>query len=769
MAAPSPCPPTERLQQLLTGEPSATEQAELIAHLDHCSACQQTLDKLVGADPALLGAASALQVQTYAEEAPLRRVLVDLGSDANPTLPHRPHARAAWVQSLLRPADSPDALGQLDSYLVTELLGQGGMGVVLKGFDAALRRWVAIKLLAPDLASDSVARQRFAREARAAAAVRHEHVVVIHAVSELDGLPYFVMEYVGGGSVQDYLDRHGPPDWRSVARLGAEIAAGLAAAHSSGLIHRDVKPSNILLQELSTKDTKEPEQGGTNEASLPASSSPSWIQATAKISDFGLARIANESRLTRTGVVTGTPMYMAPEQALCEPLDPRADLFSLGSVLYALCTGREPFPAGTPIAVLRQVCEATPRPIRELNPAVPVWLAAIVERLHAKRPADRFATAAEVAELLRYNLAHPEQPRLVAGAQPVGRLRRDKRRLAGLAAVAALLLAGGWMLSDPFHWTDRAGGVPDGVARANGVVLRATLRGHQAPVWSVAFAPDGQTLATGSDDTTLRIWDAATAQERATLPGHSSAVLAVAFGHSGKFLVSGSGDGALHLWDVAARSEQSVLPHTGGNVRRLALSPDDKTLAVGSNTQGVELWDLDRRTLRQAIPGHHVTILALCFAPGGKPLATGDAGGYIRFWEPQTGAEQTGFVGDPLGVRALAFSPDGRILASAGSGDRDVKLWNTATHELVATLSGYETGVQCLAVSPDGRFLATGSRDGSVKLWDLPAAAALATLPAHQGTVWSVDFSPDSRTLATAGEDRLAQLWDLGNLGNARP
>src|SRR5262249_2632084 len=155
-------------------------------------------------------------------------------------------SRMDWVRSLLRPSESPGAMGRLDCYEVTEVIGQGGMGVVLKAHDARVKRWVAIKVLAAHLADDEVARQRFAREAQAAAAVRHEHVIAIHAVSETNGLPFLVMEHVGGGSLHDYLKRHGPPDWRVVARLGAEIASGLAAAHAAGQVHRDIKPSNIL-------------------------------------------------------------------------------------------------------------------------------------------------------------------------------------------------------------------------------------------------------------------------------------------------------------------------------------------------------------------------------------------------------------------------------------------------------------------------------------------------------------------------------------------
>src|SRR5262249_52599904 len=160
----------------------------------------------------------------------------------------------------------------------------------------------------------------------------------------------------------------------------------------------------------------------------------------------GLARVTDEARLTQTGLVTGTPMYMAPEQALSGPVDARADLFSLGSVLYTLCTGREPFVADTPLGTLRQVCEATPPPIREINPAVPDWLAAIVERLHAKQPAERFANAADVAELLRYNLEHPDRPRIVARPRTPQQLRARRRLLLAGVSAAALFLAAGFTL-----------------------------------------------------------------------------------------------------------------------------------------------------------------------------------------------------------------------------------------------------------------------------------------------------------------------------------
>ena len=254
-----------------------------------------------------------------------------------------------WSLNFLAPTDWPDSLGRLGTYEVKGVLGRGGMGIVLKAFDPALNRNVAIKVLSAPLASCGAARRRFLREARAAAAVVHVHVVSVFAVVETSGLPFLVMEYVPGRSLQDRLDRLGPLSLQEVLRIGMQTAAGLAAAHAQGLVHRDVKPANILLE------------NGVERV---------------KLTDFGLARAAADAGLTQSGVVAGTPNYMAPEQARGESTDHRADLFSLGSTLYAMCTGHPPFRAESAVAVLRRVSDDTPRPVRAINPDMPEWLEA---------------------------------------------------------------------------------------------------------------------------------------------------------------------------------------------------------------------------------------------------------------------------------------------------------------------------------------------------------------------------------------------------------
>lgn len=272
----------------------------------------------------------------------------------------------------LSPHTRPDTLGWLGPYEVVRELGRGGFGIVFEAHDTVLQRSVALKVLAPALDATPPARQRFLREARATARVRHENIVQVYAVED-HPVSYLVMEFVPGETLQQRLDRTGPFNAAEVASVGRQLAEGLAAAHAAGLVHRDVKPCNVLIEE--------------------------GPGARIKLTDFGLARAADDASLSQSGVVAGTPLYMAPEQARGEPLDHRADLFSLGSVLYAMATGRPPFRAATTFGVLKRVVEDTPRPIRDVVAEQPEWLCEIVARLQAKNPTDRYPSARAVADV----------------------------------------------------------------------------------------------------------------------------------------------------------------------------------------------------------------------------------------------------------------------------------------------------------------------------------------------------------------------------------
>ncbi len=412
--------------------------------------------------------------EACAEDAALRHnveALLQAHNQADPLLDH-PAAdhldRTVGEQTgpddslgFLEPPTWRDSLGRIGHYEVLEVLGRGGFGIVFRAFDETLQRVVAIKALTAQIAATSPARKRFVREARSSAKVRHENVVQVYAVEE-QPLPYLVMEFIPGETLQQRLDRTGPLETAEVVRIGRRIAEGLAAAHAQGLIHRDVKPANILIE------------AGPNQC--------------VKITDFGLARAADDASLTQSGTIAGTPMYMSPEQAQDEKLDHRADLFSLGSVLYTMCSGRPPFRAKSTLAVLKRVVEDTPRPIPEIIPEVPLWLCEIITRLHAKKPDDRIATAREVADLLGRGLAEMQgsptlplapvakAPLVTATPEAVPAIRRRFRtRRWATAAAVLLMLVGG------FGFTEATG-----VTNFRGTVVRL-------------FSPEG-TLVVEVDD-----------------------------------------------------------------------------------------------------------------------------------------------------------------------------------------------------------------------------------------------------------------------------
>ena len=379
----------------------------LESHLADCESCR------------------AMLANATAHEEYWSKAAIYLQDDENELLPLSQHSsddsgaesRAFSLQQvldLLAPTDDPNMLGRFGEYEISGVVGAGGMGAVLKGFDRSLNRMVAIKVMAPHLASSAAARKRFAREAQAAAAMTHDNVIDIYGVSEANGLPYLVMPYARGPSLQKRIDQEGTLSVVEVLRIGHQVAAGLAAAHQQGLVHRDIKPANIILQN-------------------------DGIERLV-ITDFGLARAVDDASVTRTGVIAGTPQFMSPEQARGEAVDHRSDLFSLGSVLYAACTGRPPFRADSTFGILRRITDNEPSAIREINSDIPNWLCQVVTKLHAKSPDDRYQSAEQVAGLMQQCLAHLQTPSVPLPSQlrsPTG----GKKPLLALLGVIAVCVA----------------------------------------------------------------------------------------------------------------------------------------------------------------------------------------------------------------------------------------------------------------------------------------------------------------------------------------
>jgi len=357
----------DQLRRMLDGEFGQADSASEVLHIENCRSCRERLEALSG-ELDDWQQASELRI-THAHETEHR----DRAEDWTDAL----------SKKLLEPARHPEMLGRIGRYDIERMLGAGGMGIVFRGFDSELQRVVAIKALAPSLAFHGAARHRFAKEARAAAAVIHDDVVPIYDVQTQRDIPFLVMRFIPGESLQARIDREGPLELKQILRIGKQLMAGLAAAHAQGLIHRDVKPANVLIEE------------GIDRALL---------------TDFGLAQSIEEAQVTASGAIPGTPSYMSPEQSRGEKLTASSDIYSAGSVLYAMCTGRPPFRADSPWQILKLIAEADPKPIRELNADIPQWLANIIDKTMAKRPEDRFSSASDVANLLEKCLAHVQQP-----------------------------------------------------------------------------------------------------------------------------------------------------------------------------------------------------------------------------------------------------------------------------------------------------------------------------------------------------------------------
>jgi serine/threonine protein kinase len=310
---------------------------------------------------------------------------------------------------MTRPPEQSDELGRLGPYRLLRILGGGGMGIVVEAEDCQLKRKVALKVMRASLAASASHRRRFLREAQAAAAIENDHIVPIFHVGEDQGVPYLAMPFLKGQSLNDLL-RPGHLPLVEVARIGRQIAQGLAAAHERGLIHRDIKPSNIWLESVGQAPL--PEARDTAKDLATTDRNVCATEYRVRILDFGLARAIDDgSGLTQPGTVMGTVGYLAPEQATGGEIDARADLFGLGCTLYRMCTGRVPFPGPDMLASLASLALDEPPAPHQINPDVTPRVSRLIIQLLAKRPADRPASAAEVA----WNLSRIEQE-LTAGA-----------------------------------------------------------------------------------------------------------------------------------------------------------------------------------------------------------------------------------------------------------------------------------------------------------------------------------------------------------------
>ncbi len=798
----SECPSSQDLERFALGRMPQQQIEAVEAHLLACAVCAVTAQSLEvntswahalrAAAPSPVQTPDLDMVHTIIEQ--VKQLGAWRGGDSSATKSLAGAGATSPANSspgfdFLQAPEAAGELGRLGQFRVVEVLGEGGMGVVFRAEDTRLKRWVALKVMKPHLAARSNARQRFLREAQAAAAVSHDHIMAILHVDEDRGVPYLAMPLLEGEPLNERLKRDKKLPLAQVLQIGRELAEGIAAAHASGLVHRDIKPSNIWLEGRKDEEGRMKDEKGQSDSSfiLPPSS------FRVKLLDFGLARAAVDTdefasdeietsgtslvamQLTQEGAIVGTPAYMAPEQAQALPVDPRCDLFSLGCVLYQMSTGQLPFQGDDSLSTLLAVVNVTPKSPLEIDPEVPRDLSNLILRLLEKQPENRPASAREVADALAQMQRHYER-------------RPWWRRPAVWVSVVAALLLGLALLPVLF----RPAPVPAPPRQGDlllhsadpALQLRLLRGGKEAALWQAGMPPlpldagdYDLELAQGPD--TLRV-----SPNRVTIEagksselniqvfgqlrrydGSAGPIWSVALLADGKAL-SACGDRSASLWDLNTGVELHVLKGHKSPVQCVAASGAGRLVVTGSGGKeakpdfSLRLWEAATGKPAGVLAGHQGVVTGAAFFQDGVRLVSCSRDGNLLLWD--TGTQQAvRKVGEhPTGINGLALSPDEQQILTAGS-DNVLRLWDVATGRELAVLAGHGDPVRSVAFSPDGQRAVSGSWDGTVRVWDLNAGKELQRFEGHEGWVNAVAMAPDGQRVLSAGADKTVRLWDL--------
>jgi serine/threonine-protein kinase len=653
-------------------------------------------------------------------------------------------------------------------YRLVELLGEGNMGQVFKAWHQRLNRIVALKLIRPErLSKDSDSVSRFQREARAAAQLLHPNVIIIYDADQIGDRHFIAMEYVDGIDLSKLVKQIGPLPVAEACDYIRQAAEGLQHACECGLVHRDIKPSNLLVTRSSKRTPILNMPGGSRGPEVvgdATTGSHPFRGGVVKILDMGLARLVpltearkGDGSLTEEGQMMGTPDYIAPEQARnARSVDIRADLYSLGCTFYYLVTGRPPFPEGSTIEKLLMHQLNQPPPIRDLRPSVPREVIAVVNRLMAKEPADRYQKPADVVAVLT-ELASKSSANAVAEAPPT-RTERSPEKHEQQERTE---------LSSPEPMQ-----APSQRRHAGSESMRvdriAVLKGHRGCVLAVAIAPSTEFLATGGVDGTVRLWDLSAHPPRqcASLEPVQGEVQLLLFSGDSRMLAASDGR-VVALWNLSGPQPEQMAVLRGAHdaVRALAFARDSQTVATaGDHT--VCLWDLTGPSVkkRALLRGHPKNVTAVAFGPDGTQPASGGDDGTICLWDTNRLFFKMAlrFQAHLNQINTLCFSPDGTTLASGGL-NQTVVLWDVTGPRpaLRTNLEGHDNVIRWVRFSADGQSILSISDGGQVIRWDASTSRRLLEWRLPQKIALSFDCTLDGRFLITGDNDGSVCIYQL--------
>lgn len=683
-------------------------------------------------------------------------------------------------------------------FAVQQQVGMGAFGTVYKAVDGDLHRTVALKVpRASNIAPSKAGIDRFLREARSAAQLRHPSIVTVHEVGVQNDQPYLVSDFVDGVTLADWLTAH-EATFRQAAQWIAELAEALHYAHTQGVIHRDVKPSNIMLASSTQSSVCSAQNNSKPEHSAPSNEH-------LYLMDFGLAkRDAGEITMTMEGQVLGTPAYMSPEQARGEghAVDGRADEYSLGVIFYELLTGELPFRGNTRM-LMEQVMHEEAKSPRKINDRIPLDLETICLKAMAKEPGRRYASCAELAaDLRRYLKGEP------IFARPVGRLERGWRwckrnpavagLMAGIAAVllAATVLSSGlafWAIDEKGRGDENAQKAADSALAAGKNAEEAKLRAGEAleeknrvqRLLAIQANREGFRLIDEHDFYTGLLWFTQSLALTADIPEfenitrvrlnayrsfemhrllitclikHEERIANVSFSPNGILFATASFDKTARVWYVNnSKPVTPPLKHEA-SVTQIAFSPDSRRVATVSLDNTTRLWDATTGKLLIPPLRHNGSVLHTSFSFDGNYIVTASEDKTARVWDANTGQTIAIPLKHEASVARAVFSPDGRRVVTA-SHDKTVRIWNTTTGQLIIPPIRHEAPVLAASFSPNGHLVLTASEDKTARVWNAITGQPLIAIM-HDGVVGHASFSPNGQCIVTASDDKTARVWD---------